>query len=185
MADSPQFDVAVVGGGPAGLAAAWSAAGEGARTLLLERAGVLGGNVSLAFVHTICGLYHAAEVGDAVIAHPGFPARFAAELQRADAAGVPERAGKVWFLPTDPARIPDVAAELCAEQRELEVRFDCELTVVRLPASAADDFVLELAGGATARARILLDTSGEAAAAAGPGSSREPPPRSRAGERCP
>lgn len=179
MADAPRFDVAVVGGGSAGLAAACSAAGEGARTLLIERAPRLGGNASLAFVHTICGLYHAADVGDAVPAHAGLPARFAAALQRAGAAGEPERAGRVWFLPTDPQRIPDVAAELCARQPELEVRSSCELIGVQLPGSPGDDFVLELPNGAMARARILLDTSGDAAAGAAAGARCEAEPGDR------
>ncbi|MDW7659130.1 MAG: FAD-dependent oxidoreductase, partial [Bacillota bacterium] len=38
-----QYDVVVVGGGPAGCAAAVSAAREGANTLLIEATGVLGG----------------------------------------------------------------------------------------------------------------------------------------------
>lgn len=166
MADAPQFDVAVVGGGSAGIAAAWSAAAKGARTLLLERSDVLGGNASLAFVHTICGLYHAAEVGDAVLAHAGFPDRFARALQQGDAAGSPERAGKVWFLPTDPGRIPRVAAELCAQQPTLEIRLGSELTGVRSPEAPGELFVLECADGAAGSARIVLDTSGEAAAGA-------------------
>jgi hypothetical protein len=179
VADAPRFDVAVVGGGPAGLAAAWAAAGQGARTLLLERSGCLGGNASLAFVHTICGLYHSAEVGDAVLAHAGLPARFAAALQRAGAAGSPERAGKVWFLPTDPERIPAVAAELSAQRPALEVRCSCELLAVRVPGTPRDDFVLGLTGGATAHAAILLDTSGDAAAGAAAGARCEAEPGSR------
>ena len=38
------FDVAVIGSGPAGLCAAVAAAEEGARVVLIERFGVLGGN---------------------------------------------------------------------------------------------------------------------------------------------
>jgi geranylgeranyl reductase family protein len=38
VTDAPQWDVAVVGGGPAGLAAAHAAASAGARTIVLERA---------------------------------------------------------------------------------------------------------------------------------------------------
>jgi len=55
MSASERFDVAVVGGGPAGVAAALGAARAGARTLLVEREAQLGGNVTQAFVHTSAG----------------------------------------------------------------------------------------------------------------------------------
>lgn len=48
-------DVIVVGGGPAGCAAAAAAAREGARTLLIERAGALGGMGTLGLVPWFCG----------------------------------------------------------------------------------------------------------------------------------
>ena len=50
-------DVVVAGGGPAGLGAAIAAARLGARVVLCERYGFLGGNLTVAKVGTICGLY--------------------------------------------------------------------------------------------------------------------------------
>ena len=50
-------DVVVAGGGPAGLGAALAAARLGARVVLCERYGFLGGNFTVASVGTICGLY--------------------------------------------------------------------------------------------------------------------------------
>jgi hypothetical protein len=50
-------DVAVLGGGPAGIAAACAAARAGARTLLVERYGFLGGMGTAAGVTNFCGLH--------------------------------------------------------------------------------------------------------------------------------
>src|SRR5579862_4489171 len=50
MACMPDFDVLVVGGGNAGCAAAIAAARHGARTLLVERYGFLGGTATAAMV---------------------------------------------------------------------------------------------------------------------------------------
>jgi hypothetical protein len=52
-----EFDVCVLGGGPAGLAAAASAARHGARTLLVERYGFLGGMGTAGGVTNFAGLY--------------------------------------------------------------------------------------------------------------------------------
>lgn len=52
-----EVDVLVLGGGPAGLAAAVAAARSGARTLLVERYGFLGGMGTAAGVTNFCGLH--------------------------------------------------------------------------------------------------------------------------------
>jgi FAD dependent oxidoreductase len=52
-----EFEVVVVGGGPAGMAAAVSAARNGARTLLVERYGFLGGMGTAGGVTNFAGLY--------------------------------------------------------------------------------------------------------------------------------
>src|ERR1700724_3568787 len=52
-----EYEVAVLGGGPAGLAAVVAAARAGRRTLLIERYGFLGGMGTAAGVTNFCGLH--------------------------------------------------------------------------------------------------------------------------------
>ncbi len=71
-----RHDVVVVGSGPAGIAAAVCAARAGARTLLLERYGALGGNLTLGNISPILGSVAAGTFYDEMIgllagAHPG------------------------------------------------------------------------------------------------------------------
>ena len=51
------YDVVVVGGGPAGIAASTTAAELGHKTLLIERLGYCGGAAVSGMSGTICGLY--------------------------------------------------------------------------------------------------------------------------------
>jgi len=160
------FDVIVAGGGPAGIAAAISSAATGARTLLVERSDVLGGNAGNALVHTICGLYLNDREGAAEYAHDGFPRRFGELLRRRGAAGEPERAGRVHVLPTYPHLMAAAARDLCAGQVNLTVWCDATLS-----AAAADDTGTELrfarAGAEVgAYAPIAIDTTGDANLAA-------------------
>lgn len=56
-----EVDVAVVGGGAAGVAAAETAARRGRSTLLIERYGFCGGAAVAGMSGTICGMYLSTE----------------------------------------------------------------------------------------------------------------------------
>lgn len=52
------YDVAVIGGGPAGIGAAVAAARKGAKTVLVEKRGFLGGNITACYVETCNHFFH-------------------------------------------------------------------------------------------------------------------------------
>ena len=157
-----ECDVLVAGGGSAGLAAAISAARLGARTLLVERHGVLGGMASAALVHSICGLYRL-PVGDepAVLANGGFAAEFARRLLASGGASGTVRMGRVQVLLQRPAAFARLADALVRETPLLTVRLHTEII-------AADETVsLHCRGvGEEIRPRVMVDATGDAVLAA-------------------
>ena len=177
MSAPERFDVAVVGGGPAGFAAALGAARAGARTLLVERESRLGGNVTQAFVHTICGLYRNDEER-AIPAHVGLPMRVAAALERAGGAGPPTAAGRVFYLPIQPAAFGALAHDCCERTPGLVLRARTALTGARL----GEPSELALAGPqgeSRAAAHVVVDASGDATVAALAGAATEATPPER------
>lgn len=175
------FDVVVVGGGPAGLAAAWAATDQGARVVVLETAGETGGNITGAFVHTICGLYAPAETGSHAFVNPGLPARFATALQAVGAAGEAETVGKVRVVPTDPGRIRRVIEQWCAARPGLRVRLGVRIHEASLAlADARTNTFLgqDATGSFRITSDIVVDTTGDAALAQQAGASVEGHPDS-------
>jgi glycine/D-amino acid oxidase-like deaminating enzyme len=162
-APAESCDVAVIGGGSAGVAAALGAARAGARTVLVEREPVLGGNAAHALVHTICGLYLPADSGEAVLAHAGVPREIALAL-----GGEPERAGKVWYLASPPAALSALYGERCRAEVSLELALGTSLEAAELAREPSGESALGLqdsAGTRELRARVVIDASGDATAA--------------------
>ena len=155
------FDVLVAGGGSAGLAAAVSAARLGARTLLVERHGSIGGMVSAALVHSICGLYRL-PVGDEspALANGGFAAEFARRLLANGGASGPVRLGRVNVLLQRPTAFAQLADVLVRETPGLTVRLHTEIIATREEVSLSCRGKIE-----TARARTFVDATGDAALA--------------------
>ena len=73
------WDVVIAGGGPSGICAAVSAARMGRKVLVLERAGVVGGNLTIGHVSPISGGYVKNTMADEInrlLVGDGLPADF-------------------------------------------------------------------------------------------------------------
>jgi hypothetical protein len=125
-------DVAVIGGGSAGIAASVTAARKGASVVLVERLGMLGGMGSAANVHTICGLYELRgdEREPLVPANAGLPMEFAERLLLAGGASGPLRMGKLDVLMHVPECFARVAAEITAAETNLTLLLDSAVVEV-------------------------------------------------------
>ncbi len=155
------FDVAVIGGGCAGLAAAVTAARGGARTLLVERHGFLGGMGTASLVHTFCGLYLLRDEPGAVLANPGFASEMAGRMIAATGIG-PVRMGRLDVLPQHPVEFVRIADELVSAEPLLELRLHTQVTGI----AREEDWKIQVTGDrGFVSARSLVDASGDAVAA--------------------
>ncbi len=171
------FDVCVAGGGSAGLAAAVASARMGARTLLVERHGSLGGMASAALVHSVCGLYKLPGKGaPAELANQGFATEFAGRLLASGHAHGPVRMGRVDVLLHRPAAFAQLADALtCEAGPNLSVCLHTELT-----GADAETVTLACRGRSQPiRAHAWVDATGDAVLAALRGAAFEMEPSER------
>lgn len=94
-------DVAVVGAGAAGIAAAVAAAKTGAKVILIERHGFTGGLATTALVGTICGLFYR-NLTTARYAVHGFAREFAEAVRVQSRTHITVFAEGLHFLPFSP-----------------------------------------------------------------------------------
>lgn len=160
-------DVLVIGGGAAGIAAALAAGRAGARVVLLERYGFVGGLATAAQVGTICGLYLRDTANpEAVPAARGFVSEFASRLQRAAATQPLRLNAGLWVLPFSPPVFGSVADALLSECGNVTVALHATAARAQTEgARVAEVYAVAWNQPLCLRPATVLDCSGEATVA--------------------
>src|SRR6516164_2925587 len=157
-----EYEVAVLGGGPAGIAAAVAAARAGRRTLLIERYGFLGGMGTAAGVTNFCGL-HGNVYGKHHRLVQGMASELLARIERLDGLNKPHLIlGKVFAQAYDTAAYKIAADDLLAAHK-VDVLFHAlGAGVVMQDENRIRALMVETKGGRQAvRADIIIDCSGD------------------------
>ena len=157
-----EYDVAVLGGGPAGIAAAVASARAGRKTLLVERYGFLGGMGTAAGVTNFCGL-HANVHGEMRRVVQGVASDLLARIDRLGGLNAPHLIlGKIFAQAYDTATYKIAADDLLAAHK-IDILFHALGAGVAMHADTriAALFIETKAGRQAIRASIFIDCSGD------------------------
>jgi hypothetical protein len=169
-----EYEVAVLGGGPAGITAAAAAARAGRRTLLIERYGFLGGMGTAAGVTNFCGL-HANVHGEMHRVVQGIASDLLARIDRLDGLNKPHLIlGKIFAQAYDTAAYKIAADDLLATHK-VDILFHALGAGVAMHDEARINalFVETKAGRQAIRADVFIDCSGDGDLAAWAGAPYE------------
>jgi hypothetical protein len=164
----------VLGGGPAGIAAAVAAARAGRRTLLIERYGFLGGMGTAAGVTNFCGL-HANVYGEMHRVVQGVASDLLTRLDRLGGLNAPHLIlGKILAQAYDTAAYKIAADDLLLSHK-VDILFHAlGAGVVMHDDNRVDALLVETKAGRRAvRAKIFIDCSGDGDLAAWAGAPYE------------
>jgi hypothetical protein len=157
-----EYEVAVLGGGPAGIAAAVAAARAGRRTLLVERYGFLGGMGTAAGVTNFCGLHGNVHGGMHRLVQ-GIASDLLARIDHLDGLNKPHLIfGKILAQAYDTAAYKIAADDLLAAHN-VDILFHALGAGVAMHDARRINalFVETKAGRQAIRADIFIDCSGD------------------------
>ncbi len=165
-----ETEVLVLGGGPAGIAAATAAARTGARTMLLERYGFLGGMGTAAMVTNFCGLHACINGSIQQIVH-GVADDILERLARLDGLKEPHEVKGPDGLKTGAQAYDTPAYKVAADDLLLsagvDIRFHTFAVDAIMSSGSIDAILIETKSGRAAiAAEMFIDCSGDADLAA-------------------
>jgi hypothetical protein len=169
-----EYEVAVLGGGPAGIAAAVAAARAGRRTLLIERYGFLGGMGTAAGVTNFCGL-HANVHGEMHRVVQGIASDLLGRIEAIGGLNAPHLIlGKILAQAYDTAAYKIAADDLLGSHK-VDILFHALGAGVAMHDETRINalFVETKAGRQAIRAGIFIDCSGDGDLAAWAGARYE------------
>ena len=170
-----EFEVVVVGGGPAGIAAAVAAGRAGRSTLLIERYGFLGGAGTAAGLSTFCGL-HANVHGEHRRVIRGVCDDVIERLERRKALREPHLSvqKRIQAQAYDISAYKIVADELVLEAKAKLMFHAFAVGAVKSADDAIEAIIVETKSGRRAvRGRMFIDCSGDGDLAAWAGAPYE------------
>jgi hypothetical protein len=149
-----EFDVIVVGGGPAGITAALASSREGAKTLLVEATSALGGMSTTGLVTSWCPFSDREKM-----IYKGL----AEKIFNLSNQGLPHVKKDVLdWVAINPEHLKVVYDDLMIEYG-VKVLFNTQLSAVETEADRVDSIILSNKAGLTAyQARTFIDTTGDA-----------------------
>lgn len=156
----------MVGSGAAGIAAACAAARAGAKTLLVERYGFLGGTLAAVTLGALCGTH--AIVDDRRLARVigGLYLEVEARLSRRNGILPPKRHGKILGIPYDPEMVKVVADEMVVAYGVVVMHHTFAVDAQTDGARVAAVIVENKGGRGAIIPQIVVDASGDGDVAA-------------------